>query len=518
MSITVKAYYFEKSINSTELPVSASNFEQFECMLKDETSMYRPTIRVNCPTGLSATRIRNANYWELDNVPGRYFFKEGMTYITATIVDVSLVLDVVGSYYDPLAPCFVKYSSYRYDSMIPDDRIAIPNTVLMKQSKKQLNGMLTETENLTSGTYIVGWAGSASVTGGCQYIALSHTEASTLFNRIYNPDFFQKLKDETMSIDDLLVSCMWLPVHPTEFPLPASISAFGELITSGRFASGYLENLTTNVQIEIPYSSTHVKDIEGTRTEVTNYSHYVNFDPYTQYKIWLPGVGEVELNVLALVENPREIQQFVSFNIKYIISVTDGVITYYIQKATGYPADEPQVFKGTIGTQLSIPKHETATISGIASSLGAIGSASMAFLAKNPAQKAMGMLATVAGAGNAIRSFASQQSTAVGSAGSFSNDMLHNGNVICKTLYPEVSESILNFEYVKAMGGPVFRYSDNLEFYRDTATTDLEYISITNYFPAIKYGQCKEAFAEFLDIMNSARSYSLDGVLLGIRN
>ena len=65
MSIKVKLWSFTKRENSTKIPTGTAT--EFDCVLKDDTSIVNPTIE------LSANNLTSYNYAQISDF-GRYYF------------------------------------------------------------------------------------------------------------------------------------------------------------------------------------------------------------------------------------------------------------------------------------------------------------------------------------------------------------------------------------------------------------------------------------------------------------
>lgn len=130
MSYTVYMGSFSKRLNSTKQP-TYSGWAQYSCVLKDETSLYRPTLRISG----SFSTIYGYNYAVLF---GRYYYIVDVRVMRTSFCEVDMVIDPLATFKSQITgtSAFIEYGFNTYDAgasgtRIPDTRISITQNPTM---------------------------------------------------------------------------------------------------------------------------------------------------------------------------------------------------------------------------------------------------------------------------------------------------------------------------------------------------------------------------------------------------
>lgn len=509
MALTIKIYLANKKWNSLYDPTKygrPSVSYEFSVLLKDGTDVVKPTFIMHLDRGLPEILYRSGNYIECRDLSRNYYIVSRKS-VTSTIMEFDCIVDVLASYANKIlsTPCFIQYVSRKYNSLIPDDRISLLSTVKQRAITTSIDDFVPLDQY---GTYIVQFAAQGSA-NTARLFALSYSDMEQLLNRIYDKNFFEKVKDSFVTIDALFLSCMYLPIAPEKFGIKDdSIEVFGETLVLCRSAA---ESISFSLTAKLPlaYESTHD---DGNGNTVTDYSHFLNFQPYSKHTILLPYAGIHELNTQPLVDYERNaIPADCEFLISFKISTTTGAIIYYIERmhSPGTGSCITQVIKGMIGKQMPVPYSNSNVMQGIADVTSAVASTGAAIFSPNPISKAMYVGGTIKSIASAIPNLISTSNGATGTIGGQTNYGLLGRDCVVTVTYPDIPPNTINFEYAKVMGAPI-NTTDTLKNYLPDDYDSEVYVKVFNFFPE-SGSLTQEEYEMLLDIVNTTKQYTADG-------
>lgn len=426
-----------------------------KCLIKEESGIVRPTIVINFTTAMGAQEFLSSryNYMHWEDV-GRYYYIEEVILRTATVMEIDCVVDPLASFQEDILNtyAFVQYAQSRYDSMIPDNRIAITDRSEMHEVKT--SALFTGT-SVVDGCFIVTIAtpDSNGVFGPAQVYAMSSDEIQELSSHLYLETFWDKLADIFLSPGDVVISCIWIPVaiYNVKNSDSESISVLGYELGSGSKANRTYEN---EVEIEpyVQYRSV-VREADGSTRY--DYGDYRNCEPYTEYSIWLPGAGLTQIPMISLIGSGREHPKF---KVHYNIAITTGDITYTIRRVNDVEGDDNTVLvvKGNFAVQIPIAKGESSLAGSLASLLAMAGSLAVVALAPE-SMPFIGAGAAISGAGSmvaAVTQSMQQSYGAVGAVGGWAQSQEQLQYFYTYTKVKELSDAPGNIE--DTIGRPLF--------------------------------------------------------------
>lgn len=321
---------FVKRKNSTKIPTNGTNKT---VVLKNECTIDEPIFILNEP-------ISNITYVQAFN---NYYFVERVINLSNNLCELHCVKDrlatfkrVIGSY-----NAFVERSASNYDTLINDNLLSSSNEIVAMNST-QIN-MPTASNDI----YVVPVFGAGGV---LQYVFPNITDASLFFNQgstitiagesITKQDWLTALSntgwvfagsDITSYMGDMVFT-PYLP--PVQTPY----------ITTQSVQYGYYSyNSPTNLNVLNPTYSYFklTRDLTDPNNIYDDFRAYNN--KFSQYKIYLPACGVVELNSADAGKKDLKIDillDFLTFMVTYRIYHADGntVAMFNGKFGTGVPA------------------------------------------------------------------------------------------------------------------------------------------------------------------------------------
>lgn len=119
MAFKVRLYKFDKRLNSTKRPANTDTYEEFDCTLKQSSSMLSPVLNLNLALG----KEMDFNYMYIPTFK-RYYFIDDIVYSAGVWTwDIYAHVDVLASYYSDIygSSQYVARASEEYDEDILDN-------------------------------------------------------------------------------------------------------------------------------------------------------------------------------------------------------------------------------------------------------------------------------------------------------------------------------------------------------------------------------------------------------------
>lgn len=399
----VTLFSFAKKDNSTARPTMSSGTE-YDCYLKDGTSVVDPVIVLDLPSKTNFTKYTYAYIQEF----GRYYFVRDMT-ADGLLWDVSLVCDVLATYKSEIgnSNLYVLRSSYTYDGDLIDNYYPVgvthTNNRTTADNPLVVNGSNAYV-NVNGGCFILGIVGATGIVyspnaiyGSVHYFAFERTELKKLVDKLLDNNIWSnELDSSDMSIElqksiidpmQFIKSCIWVPVPYSEMTGTemTSIWAFG-IQFSGVKAKEISQNpphklFTTSLTIpKHPLASSR--------------GVYMNCEPFSRYQLWYPPFGLFDLDTTAMCSGTSlscsaDIDLISGAGKLSVAGEGDGKYLVLTKSQVGVPIQLSQVSYDYVGTATGM----------IGGALGMIGSA----IAGNLAGAAMSGLGMLGSATDAMR-------------------------------------------------------------------------------------------------------------------
>ena len=422
---------FSKRKNSTKQPTSGTDLV---VKLKDACSIINPVIE-------SATLPVNANYIYIDTFK-RYYFVTNVVYISNTVKQFSLEVDVLASYKSNIGStvAHIVYSATGWDKDITDGRVALKGTKDIYHDSKALNFLSNG-----GGCYIVGVLDnqSSGKLGALSYYRLDIVNMNKLVAYMMVDDFCDQLiRHFTGKPMDFIQSCIWVPVSGSEF--------IGNMETIMYLGTTELKDYTqappqtlyiTHYPITTPVKSFGIVSISlGTK-----WQDFRDNQPYSSASLFLPGVGLTDLNINDFYESNN-------VNIETIFDITTGDCIYKI-----YTDDNKLVktvsFNASASVSLSqINTNAAGMLAGVGGAIGGVVGLGVAAATLNPIAGVGSGVGVLAAASSAIMA-ANQRSTSIKGTNSGRSGFYTNQASV--VVVRQDTEDCDNADYIARMGRPV---------------------------------------------------------------
>ena len=403
----VRFYDFSKRRNSLVIPSNTDQYTEVEVLLKDDTSVHDPVLKV--AGGVNVSR----NYVHIPDW-GRYYFVRDIISVQNGVTEYVLTEDVLGSHKSEIlaTKARILYASGSVDGLIIDSRLISANW--------------KHADVLTTGAAGVDSTGIYSLT---VFNGVNSTWNGMGTTYLLDDTGMQALKEWLMSgtvYDDIrqffngspldaVFSCMWLPFEKAR----TSTTLMGTSVPGVVFgnqdmgASGHAVDVNENhiLQLGIPY-----KMIYGDLDLLTGapYTDFRRSEPFTSITLSIPFVGEIDVNLSDVIEQGKIhydiCQDYVTGSVEYTLyagtSDTGTAMIQDIVTQAGSQCPLGQIMTNTAGQMQAIK-------TGVAGML----SAAAGYATANPIMLAGGIGAAVTAASNLA--LASNQRTVIthGAAG-----------------------------------------------------------------------------------------------------
>lgn len=340
---------FRKKKNSTLRP-TVDNGQSHNVALKEPCSIKSPVFRLNKFDVLS-------NYAYVPSW-GRYYWITEITYINANVIEISCISDSLATARDTIGASeqFILRSSANYNLSIADGMGAT-----MQGRYQKLNAVnFIDTESI--GTFVVGIIGkgneiSAPLSGSVTYYMVSSEQMQDLMNFMFTEDNF------TDVISDEVVKSFF---NPSQYVSNVYYLPFGQLSGGSTIKLGWFDTGVTGTRLGAGFLDMEDLTIQVPRAVDGNYSHYLNYEPFSSYTLYIPYIGDIEISGQMLREDA-------SLKIIRRIDVATGKLHISIKgnesgKIIGF-------YDGQIGATLPLAQtrmtmNEFSAIGGIASVVG----------------------------------------------------------------------------------------------------------------------------------------------------
>lgn len=321
---------FTKRKNSTLIPDAGSGI-QGNAVLKEETSIQKPSFIINTP----------ATEYTYVYAFGHYYFVDDIINLDASRSEIVCSMDVLASYRSAILsyPAFVERAASFYDEYINDPLL----------TAKQL--LISETATNTAmpsffgtGCYI------SQVLTRDNGITLYCTPDLEIFKRLLMPSVYNSTDisewidskiAQAFDLDVYIGSVKWVPFNINNIGSPYTSHFYVGPVDVG-VPSGYNLRLVSQ-----GFTVTNTKALSLPSTGLFN--DFRDCSPkFTQYTLFLPGVGIVELDP-AIVGYC--IHNNVTINVNIWCDLVSGDITYLVV----YGSDQAKLGRFTGNVSVNVP-------------------------------------------------------------------------------------------------------------------------------------------------------------------
>lgn len=348
-------YQMNKRVNSTKTPTNEMITVSGEVALKAPTSLHEPTILFACGAA-DMPKAMTSNYCAFNN---EFYWITDKRMVRNDHIEFDCTVDVLATYKNEilLTTAYIVRSSNKGNLNLPDPLIKSTASLAFKESFgdfRTRNGapVFSKTSNLILNT--TGANENTDNVGMLNTYILTEGEAETFTKKICAPDLWDQFLQLPFSPFDFLLSAYLSPLA-TEF-----YNAEWERIQLGNFNDN---NVTGGrCAIDQPEFITEIKIPKI-------FDDFRNTIPYTQLSLYLPFVGNVQLDT-ARAYNSRAII------IQGFVAVQTGDIIYdisYDQPESTEATTNVITYTGNCYMQIPVAKSGS-NVEKIASAVISIGS------------------------------------------------------------------------------------------------------------------------------------------------
>lgn len=414
-------YSFSKRKNSTAIPTDAGT--EIEIKLKNGCSFLSPVFLLRSESFVY-------NYCKFNE---RFYWVNDIVSVRDNLFEVHCNVDALGTWKSDIeeTAAMVEYSASDNDQNISDPR----NVVTVQKSRTATNVYPEEFDE--GGSFILcTMSGSASDAVAESFSTLYGLNAGTLgalAQEFNTEDVYAALRQFMGNPLDTIVFCRWLPIPLVSGPtriVPVKFGTYESTVTGTLITQN---QKTFTVELAIPWQKTDFRAVE----------------PYTTGSLYLPGVGEISLNL-------EPLRGIAKLNLYVTIDYVTNGIHYTLADPT--TNNIYGTYTGSVGVDIPISAVQSGNIGGVLAGLGT----AVAAVGK-------GKFAT-ASAGFALAGLASFSQN-IKSTGSFGGGYnVKSGSMVIR-LELIRSQSVQEpSEYVSVMGNPCMkvRKIDGLSGYCQT--------------------------------------------------
>lgn len=334
---------FSKRKNSTKIP-SATGTE-IDVYWKEDTSIDSPSV-------VLSSNIFNIDYCYINDW-GKYYFVSSISTLDDGTVQYDLVEDVLATNKTAIGStvAHIAYAATGYDAYIVDSRIAVKPTYAYFDNQSAASGLSNQ------GVYILSVVNGESNgdTGCLTYYYIPYNYLDNLMTDLLDNTVWDNIKAMLDNPMDSVVNLIWVPLPYTALTSGVNIEAasspiklMGETLTNTEgFKVIDPVSVLASVSLTIPYRTQDFRDGQ----------------PYTDFSLYLPGLGLTDLNSNDFIES-------LNVSIYTYVDFAHGDITYWIYN------DDGVVVKTCMfhcGITVPIAHISTNAGGGIASIGGSVG-------------------------------------------------------------------------------------------------------------------------------------------------
>lgn len=306
--MNVVFYTFNKRRNSTKQPTGSGT--TVTCVLKNPTSVHDPVLEL--------AGAPNVSYdYAYIGAFGRYYFVKDIISEANGLSSYYLTEDVLATHKTEIGNmrAFIAYASSGYDAMKIDSRLAVKNTKT-KSGIGDLNNPI-----FNGGAYYMTVFNGNNTddysNGVAQTYQLNDSAMNTVRKWFGDHDVFTALHNYfNGSPLDGVFSIKWMPYR---FVTVGSNTSKVYIGNHDNVSDGFTFPLDAGVNLITGYPQI-TKTIKLTRSAI--YNDFRMYEPYTTGVIFLPGVGNLELNLGDWKGS--------DINISVTIEVITGNVTYLL--------------------------------------------------------------------------------------------------------------------------------------------------------------------------------------------
>lgn len=305
----ITLFNFAKRTNSTKRPSSGGT--QYDVYLKDNCSRERPVFVI---TGVDW----QYNYLQWGD---HYYFIDDVVILTNDHMELHCTEDVLATYRDQIGAysAFIERSSHTYDELLNDSLLSSQQDVTQVRS---------------ASTTISGAAGTLTPSPGCYLVNTFGVNGVHLYAYDNLADILGLLNNNAYGVNSSQLAALVQSIGMNLL----DVSAYVSNVRWIPFASSALNGATATPEVSFwvlnNFTTKEVSDraitITGTVTQPVNlYTDWRARNPrFSEYTLYLPGVGTIGLNPLDVYGNT------ITYTMSFDLFTGEVMYMLYVQEAT----------------------------------------------------------------------------------------------------------------------------------------------------------------------------------------
>ena len=400
----VTLYEFVKRENSTKRPTTSTPSEVTGCVLKEATSIIRPTLVF---TGIgNPTRF---NYLYIEELGGRYYFIEDWVSVRNRW-ECSCTVDVLASFKTEIGNSteYVLRSASYWDGDIVDELYPTKSDTDVVFTKAA-TPLYAGTAGLNGGNYVVGViTGEHSSYGAVGYYVFTAEQFRDLVDALFTDTIFETVED---------IAFLKAQANPIQYVVsvkwfPEGVPVLTKSTPISRLKLGWW---SVDVDCkELAYTSGVVsKEIVVPKHPQSGQYPYLKSAPYSKYSLVFMPFGELAIDPSLLYNKSK-------LTLVCEVDLITGIGTLFIEDSTNEPIIErfySSPMKAYVGADIKLAQVASDFYSAQLSVVGGVASAVGSAITPSPAGVVSGIAGLVGAIGNAVKSIFPSVSTVGGTGG-----------------------------------------------------------------------------------------------------
>lgn len=320
--MNVEFYSFSKRKNSTMQPSTTGTVKA--CVWKENTSIHNPTVQVAGSVDPSFTYAQISSW-------GKYYYVEDAVTVANGISEYTLREDCMASKKTEIGAtkAYIKYSASQIDRLLIDDRLATKSSKTVMGSGDMDNPVFDAT-----GCYVLSVLADTSsglynsACGMATCYAMDQANMEKVAGKLCDATISQALTNfMNGDLISAILGCIWVP-----------FSLGSTNVSEIKIGNQHLTGINAYMFPDFTQRQGTFKIPIFLRYGTTDFRSY---EPYTTGVIYLPGVGNVDLNMSdwygSAYINVSVTQEWLTGNCTYLLFHDNGAL---IQSATCNVASE----------------------------------------------------------------------------------------------------------------------------------------------------------------------------------
>lgn len=420
---------FSKRKNSTKVPTGLGT--EIDIVLKEDTSIDNPSV------------ILKGNALTIDYCYiaafGKYYFVGSPIILTNGTTQYDLEEDYLATHKTEIGStvAHIAFASNNYNKYIPDTRMCVRSDKVYQNAASNASGLSS------SGAYVLSVINDKSngVNGAATYYVMSSGDLAKLTKNLLETSVLTQIKNIFDNPMDSIVSCTWIPVSPGSMTGHIGTGEFVHIGNTELDGGGDPSMACAGSPITNPLLSLS----PVTLTIPYKWNDFRDGQPYTSFSLYLPGVGETDLNSNDFIEST-------TVTVYPRVDLTTGDIIYWVYDDNGVVL-KTVAFSGGCDVPLAhITTNAKGALATIGGSVGGLATSVLGAATGNAPLTVGGGLALLGAAGSTAMQF-NTRSTSI--KGSTNGRSAFADTSFKLTVCSQETEDCDNANYIARIGRPV---------------------------------------------------------------